>query len=206
MPIPPGSGNHFWAIASAAIEKSGKISCSLMPNFAGNDSTRRAVPRSQASTVCRAALSALIEKIGNASLTLNQAYSERCLPLKSAFRGLPVRIYVPLDTIRDYLEVNDAARATVAALEQIPPGSAVTKIIAAERPTTISEIIALFRKVSWRPPKIITSMTRSSSLYAKRIQFKSWLRPDLRAVYRTSLVVGISAVLDAERMRYAHDG
>jgi len=125
---------------------------------------------------------------------------------RQVVRGLPVRIYVPLDTIRDYLEVDDAARGMLAASESVSLGSAVTKIVASERPTTISEIIALFRKVSWRPPKIITSMTRSSSLYAKRIQFKSWLRPDLRAVYRTSLVVGISAVLDAERMRYAHDG
>jgi len=125
---------------------------------------------------------------------------------RQVLRGLPVRIYVPLDTIRDYLEVNDAARATVAALEQLPPGSAVTKIIAAERPTTISEIMAVFRRVSPRPPKIVTSTTRASALYARRIQFRSSVRPDLRPGYRTSLLVGIAGLLEAERKRYAAAG
>ena len=113
---------------------------------------------------------------------------------RQVIRGLPMQIYVPLDTIRDYLEVNDAARATIAACEQIPTGSVTTKIIASEIPTTISEIIAVFRKVSRRPPKIFTSMTRASELYAKRIQFRSSLQPDLRPVYRTSLVVGIAGL------------
>ena len=122
---------------------------------------------------------------------------------RQVIRGLPMRIYVPLDTIRDYLEVNDAARATIAACEQIPTGSVATKIIASEIPTTISEIIGVFRKVSRRPPKIITSLTQASELYAKRIQFRSALRPDLRPVYRTSLLVGVAGLLEAERMRYA---
>ena len=122
---------------------------------------------------------------------------------RQVIRGLPVRIYVPLDTIRDYLEVNDAARATIAASELIAPGSAVTKIIAAERPTTISEIITVFRRASPRPPKIITSTTRASALYAKRIQFRSSVRPDVRPSYRTSLLVGIAGLLEAERRRFA---
>jgi len=125
---------------------------------------------------------------------------------RQVLRGLPVRIYVPLDTIRDYLEVNDAARATVAALEQILPGAALTKIIAAERPTTISEIMAVFRRVSPRPPKIVTSTTRASAFYARRIQFRSSLRPDLRSCYRTSLLVGIAGLFEAERKRYAAAG
>ncbi|MEP7097221.1 MAG: NAD(P)-dependent oxidoreductase [Dokdonella sp.] len=122
---------------------------------------------------------------------------------RQVIRGLPMRIYVPLDTIRDYLEINDAARAMIAACEQVSTGSLLTKIIASERPTTISEIIAVFRKVASRPPRIITSMTSASELYGRRIQFRSSLRPDLRPEYRTSLLVGIAKLLEAERMRYA---
>jgi UDP-glucose 4-epimerase len=125
---------------------------------------------------------------------------------RQVIRGLPVRIYVPIDTIRDYLEVNDAARATHAACEHASAGSVMTKIIAAERPTTVSEIMAVFGRVSPRPPKIITSTTRASALYAKRMQFRSSVPPNLRPSYRTSLAVGIAGLLEAERRRYAAAG
>ena len=64
------------------------------------------------------------------------AHIARCI-----LRNQPVHIYVPFDTIRDYITADDAAATMVATLYAIGEKSGVfTKIIASEKPTTIAEI------------------------------------------------------------------
>ena len=118
-------------------------------------------------------------------------------------RGEPVRIYVPLDTIRDYMAVDDAAAAITQALREVPTGGMQRKLIASERPTTISELLSIFRRISRRPPRIITAAAAASSLYARKVQFRSVLLPDTVSTQRVSLVVGIARLMDAERARHA---
>lgn len=117
-------------------------------------------------------------------------------------RGLPIQIYVPLDTIRDYIHADDAARTVVDALNAAPRDASTTRIVAAELPTTISEIVGIFRRVAKRPPRIITSARQSTALYSRRIQFRSIVRPGLQLKNRVNLVVGIARLLEAERARF----
>jgi UDP-glucose 4-epimerase len=118
--------------------------------------------------------------------------------------GLPVHVYVPFDTIRDYLAADDAAAAMIAALRADAGVPRVrTKIIASERPVTIAEIIALFRKVGRRAPRVITSASPLSGAYPRRLRFRSAVPPDGASLPKTSLLVGIARVMAAEQAALA---
>jgi UDP-glucose 4-epimerase len=120
-------------------------------------------------------------------------------------KSLPVHIYVPFDTIRDYLAADDAAAAMIAALRADAGIPRVrTKIIASEKPVTIAEIIALFRKVGRRAPRVITSASPLSGAYPRRLRFRSTVPPYRASLPKTSLLVGIARVMAAEQAALAH--
>lgn len=126
---------------------------------------------------------------------------------RSVIRRRPVSLFVPLDTIRDYLAVDDAAREIVLRLRQGgAPGVGFAQIVAAERPTTISEIVSVFRRVSPRPPSIVISTDPLRSVYPRRVQYRSLYAADPQRGPRTSLVNGISALLAQEQRLFARPG
>jgi UDP-glucose 4-epimerase len=111
---------------------------------------------------------------------------------------------VPFDTIRDYIAADEAAAAMVAALRSTNEKPRVLmKIVASERPTTIAEIISVFRRVTRRPPRIVTSASSLSKLYSRRVLFQSKLLQESPPAIRISLLVGISQVMTAERLAFA---
>jgi len=116
-------------------------------------------------------------------------------------RKQSIHIYVPLDTIRDYILVDDAATALVATLEAIngTPGVFI-KIIASEKPTTIAEIISIYKRISRRNLNVVTSTSKLSSIYSRRIQLHSITCPISEQISRTSLTIGIAQVMAAERL------
>ena len=126
------------------------------------------------------------------------AHISRCI-----LRNQPIQIYVPFDTIRDYITTDDAAAEIVATLRNLETGTgAITKIIASEQPVTIAEIISIYKRISRRPPRIITSANKLSSLYSKRVRFCSKTAVANKSAPRTSLFVGIAQVLAAERSAF----
>jgi UDP-glucose 4-epimerase len=123
---------------------------------------------------------------------------------RSILRNRPVRVYVPLDTIRDYIAADDAAAAIVALSRATRNESGVLiKIIASEQPTTIAEIISVFRRIARRAPRIVTSASKLTGIYSQRVQFRSIVAPILPRSPRTSLLVGISQVMAAEYGEFA---
>lgn len=116
-------------------------------------------------------------------------------------RNQPIQIYVPYDTIRDYIDADDAALAIVGTLRatRTNPG-VVTKIIASECPSTIAEIVAIFGRVARRAPRVVRSANRLSSLYARRVQFRSVVASDHKRAPGKRLAVGIAQVMMAERL------
>ena len=121
---------------------------------------------------------------------------------RSIVHNRPIQIFVPFDTVRDYITAGDAAALMVLALHSSADTGLNTRIVASERPTAIAEIIATFRRVARRPPLIATSASPLSSLYLRRVQFRStW---SVAAAHpRTSLAIGIAQVLAAERLAQA---
>jgi len=119
-------------------------------------------------------------------------------------RNEPIQIYVPYDTIRDYIAVDDAAAVMVESLRSTNAQDGVrTKIVASERPTTIAEIVSVFKRVSRRAPKVVTSANKLSSLYSRRVQFRSSVMPESSPLSKTSLLIGIAQVMAAERAAFA---
>ncbi|MFT7774330.1 NAD-dependent epimerase/dehydratase family protein [Roseateles sp.] len=121
---------------------------------------------------------------------------------RSIVRNRPIQIFVPFDTVRDYITAEDAAELIIDSLQSLAPGADRMRIIAAERPTSIAEIVATFRRVARRPVLIATSASQLSSLYLRRVQFRStW--GTARPASSTSLAVGVAQVLAAERLAHA---
>lgn len=124
---------------------------------------------------------------------------------RSIVRNRPVGIYVPIDTIRDYISVDDAASEIIGTLRE--PGfwpGVLLKIVASGRPTTIAEIISIFKRISRKPPKITTGASKVSSLYQRKIQFRSVVGNGRRLSQVRSLGVGIHQILSAERAAHAN--
>lgn len=126
------------------------------------------------------------------------AHIARCI-----LRNQPMQIYVPLDTIRDYINADDAATSMILALRAISdsPG-ALIKIIASEQPTTIAEIISIFKRITRRAPRIVTSAGNLTSIYSRRMQFRSIAIPQIVESPKTSLLAGIAKIMAAERAAY----
>lgn len=122
---------------------------------------------------------------------------------RSMLRSQPIQIYVPFDTIRDYITADDAAAAIINALRAAGACQGViTKIIASENPTTIAEIISIFKRVARRRPRVVTSASRRAALYARRVQFRSIVLREYAPMPTTSLLVGIAQLLNAERATF----
>jgi UDP-glucose 4-epimerase len=123
---------------------------------------------------------------------------------RCVIRDRPIHVFVPLDTIRDYLHVTDAARDIACHLKELERHYDVTtKIVAEEASTTIAQIIGRFEQVTHRKPLIVTSATRLGEQYLRRICFRSVVPPLAKAIHRTSLLVGISEVMAHERLSFA---
>jgi len=113
-----------------------------------------------------------------------------------------IHVYVPLDTIRDYLFVDDAAERTLDVLHDLRhrPGEVVLKIIAAEQATSIAQLVGVFRRVSRRPVRLVTSVNNLSPLYVRCIRFRSDEPSGKPHAASRSLHIGIHQVLEAERI------
>lgn len=115
----------------------------------------------------------------------------------------PAHIYVPLDTIRDYQHVDDAALRTVSTWRDVQNvrGAAVIKIIAAERATSIAQLIGIFRRVAGRTPRLVTSTNALSAKYMRCVQFKSAENAGKPHSPDRTLVEGIHQILEEERAK-----
>jgi UDP-glucose 4-epimerase len=123
---------------------------------------------------------------------------------RSVLRSRPVRIYVPLDTIRDYVYSADAARIMIASLRSMRCGDEpVMKIVASEAPTTIVEIVDTCRRISRRRLLFTIATDTLGDLYVQRARYRSRVFPEHKRLVTTTLAQGFARVLAAERERIA---
>jgi len=110
--------------------------------------------------------------------------------------GVPVHLYVPLDTIRDYLFAEDAGRRLVAGLARLeaPGGRHVTKIYASERETTVAGLTGVFRRLARRQLRVVSGLHPVRTQQPARLQFRSAVWRDEAASPRTELLEGVCRV------------
>jgi UDP-glucose 4-epimerase len=119
---------------------------------------------------------------------------------RAALRHEPVSIYVPLDTIRDYLYAADAGRMVAEAVQRRekarregePPGM-TTKIFASEVETTVASVLRAWRHVLRRPLRVSFSGSPVGRLQPRVLSFRSRVWPELRS-QPTLLELGVDAV------------
>ena len=69
-------------------------------------------------------------------------------------------------------------------------------------PTTIAEILAIFKRLTRTPPRVIRCNNRLTPAYAHRIQFRSIATPNMAGPAKRGLPVGIAQLLMAERLAF----
>jgi UDP-glucose 4-epimerase len=109
--------------------------------------------------------------------------------------GQPLGVFVSLDTLRDYLYVEDAAEMVVAGLDQLShqPGQVVVKIFASGRGTSIAALVGEATKVFRRRPPIVFRASAFSAAQVRDLRLASVRWPELDRLARTPLPVGLAA-------------
>lgn len=126
----------------------------------------------------------------------------------SAITRRPLSIFVPLDTLRDYVFVDDAAAVILAATDRARSEAtpANVKIVASGRSTSIAAILAEFGRVTGRRPAVVAAVSADAALQGRDLRLLSTIWPDLGALATTTLPSGISRTLEAVRRRWAAGG
>jgi len=110
-------------------------------------------------------------------------------------RRIPLHIYVSLDTMRDYVYAGDCAKAIATVLSRIQcrkETEHLVKIFAAERITTIAEIIGIFTRLSKLRPRIVYGATHRTTEQPQCLRFRSIVQQDILPILRhTQLTEGI---------------
>lgn len=113
----------------------------------------------------------------------------------------PVSIYVPMDTLRDYLFVTDAAEmvADTLQLSGRRPAPPTTKIYASGSAVTIGSILGACRTVFRRRPNVVLAASPLAAFQGRDLRLRSIVWPEIdRRTHRT-LPAGIASTLHATR-------
>jgi UDP-glucose 4-epimerase len=119
---------------------------------------------------------------------------------RAALRREPVSLYVPLDTIRDYLFAADAGRMAVDAVGRLERDRrdeerhrVVTKIFASEVETTVASVLGAWRQSLRRPLRVALASDPAGRLQPRILSFRSRVWPEVRG-RPTLLPLGVEAV------------
>ncbi len=126
---------------------------------------------------------------------------------RSHISGQPISVYVSLDTVRDYLFVDDCAGMIADALDRLArlserspadgrgaaPRVAVTKILASHQGVTIGALLGECRRLFKRAPRVVLGTSPFARLQVRDLRLRSVVWPELDRRSLTPLGVGIQA-------------
>lgn len=127
--------------------------------------------------------------------------SQLCL---THLTGRPLRLYVSLDSLRDYVYVDDAAELVLAMLARgrtLAPGAVVVKVLATGSAASVGSLVdACVRAFRRRPHVVQCATTGGAQVLDLRLRSRVW--PDLDTALHTPLVVGLRATVDDVETRH----
>lgn len=120
---------------------------------------------------------------------------------RSYVNRTPLSVYVPLDTLRDYIFVDDCAALILDACQRLAEGEPAyrMKILASGRSVSVGALLGEFRRVLSRRPEIVMGSSAVSSLQSRDLRLRSTLWPDLDHRAMTNLSDGIARTLQDVR-------
>lgn len=113
--------------------------------------------------------------------------------------GLPLTVYVPLDTMRDYVYAEDCGNLVAAGLAGVrarvegQPSRVVTKIIASGQCTTISALIAESARLYKKRPRVVVKAPVEGTGQVVDLRLLSVVWTELDAHLRTSVTIGMAS-------------
>jgi UDP-glucose 4-epimerase len=122
--------------------------------------------------------------------------------IKAHLTRTPISIYVPLDTMRDYLYAPDCGELVVDALRHPRPGggaargTVVTKILASHQQVTVGRLLAEMRRIFKRSPQVVLGSSPQAALQARDLRLTSRVWPELDRRQLTPLHVGMLATTE----------
>jgi len=149
----------------------------------------------------RAGTPALIGRIANIygpGQNINKSQGLISQICRSHLLGTPLSIYVPLDTLRDYLYAPDCAELILDAEVRLRQACAtsdpriVTKILASQRAITVGAVLGEIRRVFKNPTHIVVAASAAPSAQAKDLSLRSQVWSDLDRRSLTPFPVGIA--------------
>ena len=120
--------------------------------------------------------------------------SQLCL---HALTRQALSIYVPLETIRDYLYSDDAAALAMASIEAALERSSVgasRRILASGEPATVARIVGLIDRLQRHRSLISFGSNPSSAFQVRDLRFRSIHGEEHEGAVRTTLTVGVANV------------
>lgn len=116
--------------------------------------------------------------------------------------GRPSSIYVPFETTRDYLFIDDAATMIVDALDVVaadPVASTRTKIFASQEGRSIAEVIAAVEQALGSSLDVIAGQDPSASFQGVDLRFRSTVLPSVDDRQLLPFADGVARTVDAIR-------
>jgi UDP-glucose 4-epimerase len=118
-----------------------------------------------------------------------------------SLRGDVINIYVPLDTMRDYIHVEDAVEMIMHLISKKVENPISIKIIASQSSVTIASILGMFRRSLKSPIRISIKKDSAANNYTRIARFRLGFQEAHPTNFCRSLEVGISELLIAERLQ-----
>lgn len=112
----------------------------------------------------------------------------------------PASIYVPLETVRDYLYADDCAalvRDATARILELPADTHVVKILASGQPVTISALLGHFTALGKARPHVMLGLSPLAGYQAVDLRLRSVVWPDLDERDTMPLPAGIQITAQA---------
>ncbi len=115
--------------------------------------------------------------------------------------GKPVSIFVPLETLRDYIYVDDCASLILASLDRLAReadgrGLLVTKIIGSGYAVSISSLLGYALAVGKKRPHAMVGTSPHAAHQALDLRMRSIVWPDLDRFEKTSVPAGFQSTIN----------
>lgn len=118
----------------------------------------------------------------------------------SSFTNDPIRIFAPLETIREYVFVDDCADLILRSMERLrrehgESGGVVMKILGVGQSLSISELLGYLHGISKRPPRVILGVTSEGARQSVDLRMTSIVWPELDDMERMPIAAGFHATM-----------
>ena len=120
------------------------------------------------------------------------------LCLQAAMRR-PIRVFVPMDTLRDYLFVDDAASMALGLLTEavsLQPADPQVRVIAAGQATSVAELVALVQRVSRTRIGVVQAPMPANTRHVIDLRLRTRHPAPPGVPPRTLLATGVRRVYD----------